>query len=118
MPAISFIFQTSICDPADPAKPARKFAFDKSYWSHDGYKVEEDGYFSPDSDFYADQKKVFDELGEGVLQNAWSGFNSSLFAYGQTGSGKSYSMVGFEYVKKQLLLVLFLSLKGIRSYII
>jgi len=38
---------------------------------------------------------VFDDLGKGVLENAWKGFNCSLFAYGQTGSGKSYSMVGY-----------------------
>ena len=30
-----------------------------------------------------------------MLDNAWEGFNCSLFAYGQTGSGKSYSMVGY-----------------------
>lgn len=41
------------------------------------------------------QKKVFDDLGRGVLDNAWKGYNCSLFAYGQTGSGKSYSIVGF-----------------------
>lgn len=38
---------------------------------------------------------VFKDLGEGVLSNAWKGYNCSLFAYGQTGSGKSYSMVGY-----------------------
>ena len=38
---------------------------------------------------------VFKNLGEGVLSNAWKGYNCSLFAYGQTGSGKSYSMVGY-----------------------
>lgn len=38
---------------------------------------------------------MFDELGRGVLDNAWNGYNCSLFAYGQTGSGKSYSMVGY-----------------------
>lgn len=41
------------------------------------------------------QKRVFEELGHGVLENAWKGYNCSLFAYGQTGSGKSYSMVGY-----------------------
>ena len=41
------------------------------------------------------QKRVFDDLGRGVLENAWKGYNCSLFAYGQTGSGKSYSMVGY-----------------------
>ncbi len=38
---------------------------------------------------------MFDDLGRGVLDNAWKGYNCSLFAYGQTGSGKSYSMVGY-----------------------
>ena len=41
------------------------------------------------------QKVVFNDLGQGVLDNAWKGYNCSLFAYGQTGSGKSYSMVGY-----------------------
>ena len=36
-----------------------------------------------------------DDLGIGVLENAWQGYNVSLFAYGQTGAGKSYSMVGY-----------------------
>ena len=30
-----------------------------------------------------------------MLENAWQGYNVSLFAYGQTGAGKSYSMVGY-----------------------
>ena len=30
-----------------------------------------------------------------MLDNAWNGFNASLFAYGQTGSGKSYSVFGY-----------------------
>lgn len=42
------------------------------------------------------QQKVFSDLGMGVLDNAWAGYNCSLFAYGQTGSGKSYSIVGFK----------------------
>jgi len=45
--------------------------------------------------FFILQKRVFDDLGRGVLENAWKGYNCSLFAYGQTGSGKSYSMVGY-----------------------
>ena len=37
--------------------PERNFAFDYSYWSFDGYKVEADGYFSPEEGSkYADQK--------------------------------------------------------------
>ena len=41
------------------------------------------------------QRVVFEDLGRGVLDNSWKGYNCSLFAYGQTGSGKSYSMVGY-----------------------
>ena len=40
------------------------------------------------------QKKVFDDVGVGIRDNSWNGFNCSLFAYGQTGSGKSYSIIG------------------------
>lgn len=38
---------------------------------------------------------MFQDLGQGVLNNAYEGYNSCLFAYGQTGAGKSYSMVGY-----------------------
>ena len=41
------------------------------------------------------QRQVFNDLGQGVLDNAWEGYNATLFAYGQTGSGKSYSMIGY-----------------------
>ena len=33
--------------------------------------------------------------GKDILDNAFAGYNCSLFAYGQTGSGKSYSIVGY-----------------------
>ena len=39
--------------------------------------------------------KVYNDLGQSVLDNAWAGYNTSLFAYGQTGSGKSWSIVGY-----------------------
>lgn len=38
---------------------------------------------------------VYNDLGGGVLNNAWEGYNSTLFAYGQTSSGKSWSVVGY-----------------------
>ena len=47
--------------------------------------------------------RVFNDLGKGVLDNAWKGFNCSLFAYGQTGSGKSYSMVGNKENKGEII---------------
>ncbi|KAK0053203.1 kinesin-like protein KIF28P, partial [Biomphalaria pfeifferi] len=78
----------------------KKFNFDYSYWSHDGFKEQPDGAIVPDTSQpngkkFADQKKVYQDLGDGVLKNAWEGFNSTLFAYGQTGSGKSWSIVGY-----------------------
>lgn len=86
---------TQITDPENPGNPPKEFSFDYSYWSHDGFQEDETGYLRPAADKYADQRKVFDDLGGGVLKNAIAGFNCSLFAYGQTGAGKSYSMVGY-----------------------
>lgn len=86
---------TEIKNPEDLSAEPKKFAFDHSYWSHDGYNERSDGYLEPAGSKYADQQRVFDDLGRGVLDNAWKGYNCSLFAYGQTGSGKSYSMVGY-----------------------
>jgi len=40
------------------------------------------------------QGQVYEELGAPVLQNAFSGFNGTIFAYGQTGSGKTHTMMG------------------------
>ena len=85
---------TLIKDPKSESEP-KKFTFDYSYWSHNGYTEDEEGYMHPADNKYCDQVRVFKDLGEGVLFNAWSGYNCSLFAYGQTGSGKSYSIVGY-----------------------
>ena len=38
---------------------------------------------------------MFKDIGQGILTNAWEGFNTSMFAYGQTGSGKSWSVIGY-----------------------
>lgn len=40
---------------------------------------------------------VWKLLGEGMLENAWKGFNCTAFAYGQTGSGKTYTVEGYKY---------------------
>ena len=72
-----------------------KFTFDESFWSHDDFEVEEDGYCkAKEGGNYTDQRYVYDVFGKRVLDNAWQGYHCCLFAYGQTGSGKSYSMVG------------------------
>ena len=86
---------TTILHP--DSEESRAFTFDHSYWSHDGFEADEAGYLRPagDSSSYASQEHVFADLGTGLLDNAWAGYNVCLFAYGQTGSGKSYSVVGY-----------------------
>ncbi|KAK3849911.1 hypothetical protein Pcinc_043351, partial [Petrolisthes cinctipes] len=83
-------------NPEDP-QDAKAFTYDHSYWSFDGSKEQSDGYFAKESpnSKYADQMTVYNDLGGGILANAWAGYNSTLFAYGQTGSGKSWSVVGY-----------------------
>ncbi|KAM4593652.1 kinesin-like protein KIF28P isoform 1-T1 [Odontesthes bonariensis] len=86
----------SIQDPRDP-QSRRSFCFDYAYWSHSGFTRDHSGLYGPEEPGgrYADQDRVFQDLGEGILQNALQGYNATLLAYGQTGSGKSYSMMGY-----------------------
>lgn len=87
---------TTIANPETPNEEPKSFSFDYSYWSHDGFQEKSDGVLEPaGGSSYASQRRVFEDLGQGVLDNAFEGYNCSLFAYGQTGSGKSYSMVGY-----------------------
>ncbi|XP_034776230.2 kinesin-like protein KIF13A isoform X4 [Acipenser ruthenus] len=65
-------------------KQTKVFAFDYCFWSMDESNVTK----------YAGQEVVFKSLGEGILENAFQGYNACIFAYGQTGSGKSFSMMG------------------------
>lgn len=78
----------------------KKFTFDYSYWSHDGFKKNDSGVNVPDLSHpngskYVDQEKVFNDLGRFLLDNALKGYHSALLAYGQTGSGKSYTVSGY-----------------------
>lgn len=76
--------QTIVSNPSNEGQE-RAFTFDYSYNS-----------FAPeDSEDHASQDTVWNDLGVSVLDNAWSGFNVSLFAYGQTGAGKSHSIMGY-----------------------
>uniref|UniRef100_A0A8D2FNL0 Kinesin-like protein n=1 Tax=Theropithecus gelada TaxID=9565 RepID=A0A8D2FNL0_THEGE len=87
---------TTIQDPKNP-EHVKTFTFDLAYWSHDGFQKDKDGVLisaDPSSKF-AGQRDVFHDLGRGILDSAWQGYNATLLAYGQTGSGKSYSMIGF-----------------------
>ena len=75
--------QTIVRDPETGKK--KPYTFDYSYNS----------FVDKDAGNYASNDTVYDDLGRGVLENAWNGFNCCLFAYGQTGAGKSYSMMGY-----------------------
>ncbi|KAK4883965.1 hypothetical protein RN001_000236 [Aquatica leii] len=61
----------------------KEFTFDYSYWSHD----------SQSQDF-ASQEQVYQDLGTEVVECAFEGYNACVFAYGQTGSGKTFTMMG------------------------
>lgn len=45
---------TYITDPSNKGNK-KDFTFDYSYWSHDGFKEEKDGYLVPTDTNYADQ---------------------------------------------------------------
>lgn len=81
----------------------RPFTFDYSFWSHDGFYIDENGVAIKQDEKYWDQASVYDALGRQVLDNAWQGYNCCLFAYGQTGAGKSYSMVSVRLVTESWL---------------
>ena len=40
------------------------------------------------------QDEVFKLIGVPAINNAFEGFNSSIFVYGQTGSGKTFTLTG------------------------
>jgi len=73
---------TILKDPEN--KKERKFDFDCSYWSHDGFVTDpETAYMSPEpGSIYADQDKVFNDFGIQLLDNAFEGYNVCMFAYG------------------------------------
>ncbi|CAO2638620.1 Kinesin-like protein KIF28P [Lemmus lemmus] len=87
---------TTIRDPKN-GEHLKTFTFDLAYWSHDGFQKDEDGVLIPSNPTskFAGQLRVFHDIGRGILDSAWRGYNATLLAYGQTGSGKSYSMIGF-----------------------
>ncbi|MGH0156298.1 UNVERIFIED_CONTAM: hypothetical protein FKN15_038629 [Acipenser sinensis] len=60
------------------------FAFDYCFWSMDESNVTK----------YAGQEVVFKSLGEGILENAFQGYNACIFAYGQTGQEVVFKSLG------------------------
>ncbi|KDO34544.1 hypothetical protein SPRG_00607 [Saprolegnia parasitica CBS 223.65] len=67
-------------NPLAELLPPRVFQFDRCFGD------------APEKE--AVQAAIFREVGRDLIENAFSGFNCSVFAYGQTGSGKTYTMVG------------------------
>ena len=39
------------------------FEVDQLFWSHDGYEVQENGYFAPKGDKFVDQNQLFQKFG-------------------------------------------------------
>jgi len=68
---------THILNPDD--KKEITFTYDYSYNS----------FLPRDDPGYASQQHVWNDIGISVLDNAYNGYNCSLFAYGQTGAGKT-----------------------------
>jgi len=60
----------------------KDFAFDYSFWSHDGFEILDNGYNKAIDSRYSDQQSVYEKVGKEVLENAWQGYNCCLFAYG------------------------------------
>jgi kinesin family protein 6/9 len=47
-------------------------------------------------DMNTKQEQIFESVTKDVIDNAFEGYNGTIFAYGQTGSGKTYTMTGPE----------------------
>ncbi|XP_030842583.1 kinesin-like protein KIF1A isoform X12 [Strongylocentrotus purpuratus] len=83
---------TTITNPKTQGKEQPKsFNFDHSYWSTT----------TPEDPRYASQRRVYEDLGQEMLQHAFEGYNVCIFAYGQTGGGKSYTMMGKQEPSQQ-----------------
>ncbi|MGH0170904.1 UNVERIFIED_CONTAM: hypothetical protein FKN15_077220 [Acipenser sinensis] len=107
---------TQVTDPQN-LNSRKSFHFDHCYWSHDEYTENEQGVHVSGGHHsrYADQAKVFNDLGRTILENVWRGFNATLFAYGQTGSGKSYTMTGYGQNKGLVSMICEELFRGIRE---
>lgn len=49
---------TYLQNPEEPNEEPKKFTFDFSYWSHDGFEEKPDGYLAPTVPHYADQVSI------------------------------------------------------------
>ena len=71
-----------ITDPED--SETKEFKYNHTFWSHD----------DKNGKSIFTNSELHSKIGIELLENAYQGFNSTVFAYGQTGSGKSYSIEG------------------------
>ncbi|XP_078035181.1 uncharacterized protein LOC144469125 [Augochlora pura] len=67
----------------DSRERTRTYGFDYCFDSSD-----------PEAEHYADQERIYETLGQTVLEAVFLGYNSCLVAYGQSASGKTYTMMG------------------------
>lgn len=72
-------FSSAITHPKS-SDSSKSFTYDYSYWSAE----RSDPHF-------ADQHKVYRDIGEEMLLHAFEGYNVCIFAYGQTG-GKIFEL--------------------------
>ncbi|XP_008550401.1 uncharacterized protein LOC103573205 isoform X1 [Microplitis demolitor] len=68
---------------ADSRTRIKRYSFDYCFDSSD-----------PTADNYASQEKIYDTLGNSVIDALFIGYNSCVVAYGQSASGKTFTMMG------------------------
>ena len=61
-------------------------------------QTQKDNDYTLDHTFWEDDSNehVYNTIGKTTLENAFNGYNGTIFAYGQTGSGKTHTMMGGE----------------------
>lgn len=67
----------------DSRERTRKYGFDYCFDSS-----------NPEAQSFADQARIYQTLGQTVLDALFAGYNSCLVAYGQSASGKTYTVMG------------------------
>lgn len=70
------------------------FTFDDAFWSERLQPGSNEGLGCGFPTQIATQADIFESIGIPFLNNAFDGYNSSIFTYGQTGSGKTHTMMG------------------------
>ncbi|KAJ9456547.1 Kinesin-like protein unc-104 [Diplonema papillatum] len=79
---VSQLASIALKNPQNPGAP-HNFTFDHAWDSTDA-----------DTEEFATQETVYNDVGKKVLAAAFQGYNACIFAYGQTGSGKTFCMMG------------------------